>query len=76
MSTSAVDVSMSGVRATSSISVNPFLPVTGSVSSLQVLEVVGHGNALGLDGAKEVLHHGVCVVAERDFFPSVFIVEW
>jgi len=66
MSTSTVDISVSRVRATSSIAINPFLPVTGSMTSLQVLEIVGYGDTLGLDSAEEVLHHGVCVVAKTD----------
>ena len=73
MSTSTVDISMSRVRATSSVSVNPFLPVTGAMSGFQVLKVVGYGNTLGLDGAEEVLHDGVCVVAKADCFDEISV---
>jgi hypothetical protein len=63
-STSGVDISMSGIRSTSSITVNPFLPVAGSMCSLEILKIVGYGNSLGLDGAEEVLHYGIGVIAE------------
>jgi hypothetical protein len=71
MSTCTVDISMSRIRTTSSIAVNPFFPVAGSVSGFQVLEVVGYGDALGFDGAEEVLHNGVCVVAKTDWIRFV-----
>jgi hypothetical protein len=71
MSTSTVDISMSRIRATSSIAVDPFLPVAGSVSGFQVLEVVGYGDSLGFDGAEEVLHYRVCVVAKTDWIRFV-----
>ena len=73
MSTSTVDISMSRVRATSSIPINPFLPVTGSMTSLEILKIVGHGDTLGLDGAEEILHDGVCVVAKADYFDKISV---
>jgi len=73
MSTSTVDISMSRVRATSSIAINPLLPVTGSMTSLEILKIVGHGDTLGLDGAEEILHDGVCVVAKADYFDKISV---
>jgi hypothetical protein len=66
MSTSTVNISMSRIRSTSSIAVDPFFPVAGSVSGFQVLEVVGYGDALGFDSTQEVLHHGVRVISKAD----------
>jgi hypothetical protein len=66
MSTSTVDISMSRIRTTPSIAVDPFLPVAGSVSGFQVLEVVGYGDALGFDSTQEVLHYRISVVAKAD----------
>ncbi|KAH0356805.1 hypothetical protein KCU81_g134, partial [Aureobasidium melanogenum] len=46
---------------------NEGLSVAGSMPGLQVLQVVGDGNTLGLGGTKEILHNRVSVVTERDF---------
>jgi hypothetical protein len=41
--------------------------VAGSMRGFQILKVVGHGDSLGLDGAKEVLHYRVRVIPEGDY---------
>jgi hypothetical protein len=45
--------------------------VAGSVSGFQVLEVVGYGDSLGFDGAQEVLHYRISVVAKADLIRFV-----
>jgi hypothetical protein len=63
---SAVDITMSRVRTTSRVTVDPLEPMLSTVTSLQVLKIVGGGDTLRFGGAEEVFFDGVGVVAERD----------
>ena len=58
-STGAVDVRMRTVRTSASVAVNPLEPLLGTMSSNQVLEIIGDWNALALYSAQEVLHDRV-----------------
>jgi hypothetical protein len=44
------------------ITVNPLEPVFSAVASVEILEIVHHGNALRLGRPEEVFLHGVCAV--------------
>ena len=55
---------MSRVGSPSGIAVDPLQPVLSTVAGDQVLEIVGNGNPLGLNGTQEVLLDGIRVVSE------------
>lgn len=57
--TSRMDVSMGTVRSTAGITVDPFQPVLGTMTSDQVLKIVCDGNVLALGSTQEVLHDGI-----------------
>lgn len=71
----AVDVSMSRIRSSTSVPVNPLEPMLSSVAGDQVLKVIGGRDTLSLDSAKEVLLDGVCVVSERHLDGSLESVD-
>ena len=55
---------MSGVRATTSIPVDPLQPLFGTVAGGQILKVIGRGDSLGFGGAQEIPSNGISIVAE------------
>ena len=61
-----VNVGMSRVATTTSVPVYPLQPMLGTVTSDQVLEVIGDGNILGLSSSQEVLSNRVCIVPKRN----------
>ena len=63
----AVDVGMSGVTATTRISVDPLQPVLCTVTGDQVLKVIGDGNILRLGSTQEILSDGICIISKRYF---------
>ena len=61
-----MDISVSGVTSTTSVSIDPLQPMFGAVASYQVLKVIRDGDILRFGSAEEVLGNGVGVVAEGD----------
>lgn len=70
-----VDVPVGRVAAAARVAVDPFQPVLGTVASHQVLEIVDHGDPLGLDGAEEILLNRVGVVSKGDLDGALITVD-
>ena len=62
-----MDISVSGVTSTTSVSIDPLQPMFGVVASYQVLKVICDGDVLRFGSAKEVWGSWVGIVAEGDF---------
>lgn len=63
---SGMNISVSRVTSTTSVSIDPLQPMLGAVASYQVLKVVCDGYVLRFGSAEEVLSDGVGVIAEGD----------
>ena len=59
-----MNIRMSRIRPTASVSVDPLKPMLGSMASLKILKIISSRDVLGLSGTKEVPCDGVCVVAK------------
>jgi hypothetical protein len=62
---SAVDVSVCRVGSSTSVPVDPLEPMLGTMTSNEILKVVGGRDALSLGSTKEVLLDRIGVVAKR-----------
>jgi hypothetical protein len=60
----AVDVAVGRVRSPACVPVDPLEPMLSTVSSNQVLKIIGGWDALSFDGTEEVLLDRVTVVAK------------
>jgi hypothetical protein len=63
-SASAVDVTVCRVRASSSVTIDPFQPMLSSVGRREILEIIGSWDALRFRSSQEVVLDWVCVVAK------------
>ena len=63
-SASAMHITMSTVRSTPSITVDPFQPMLSTMASNKILQVISDRNALAVDGLQEVLLDRIGVVAK------------
>lgn len=61
-----MNVRMSRVTPTTSISVDPLQPVLRTVTGDQILKVVRDWNILGLCSTQKILGDGIGIVAKRD----------
>lgn len=61
-----VDVCMSGVTPTASVSVDPLQPMLRTVTRHQILKIVRGRNPLGLSSPEKVLCYRISVVAKRN----------
>ena len=66
LGTSGMDISVSRVTSTASVSVDPLKPMLCTMAGAKIFKVVDEGDALRVCGAEEVVLDGVAVVAERD----------
>jgi hypothetical protein len=62
--TGGVDVGMSRVATTASISVDPLEPVLSTMASYEILKIIGGRDTLRLGGSEEILHDWVGVVSK------------
>jgi len=74
-STCAVDITMSTVGSTPSITIDPLEPVLSTMASNKILQVIGDRNALAVDGLQEVLLDGIGVVAKGNLNGALEAVD-
>jgi hypothetical protein len=67
----AVDITVSRIRPSSSVAIDPLEPVLSTMASGQILKIVGGRDTLRFGGTKEVLLDWVGVVTKRNLDGSL-----